>query len=177
MTTPTYRIASLDPTGMEGAEGTPMRHNDGAMIIMEGEPGGDETRPVLHVTMTIRPKRGEAWKTSDPVQEAFAQRVVALLNGDGQKTVALTETQAAGLPVKAEVVADLTLEDCRMLARWADYQASALWDGLTLQEILNVYRASWEWDTWQGWAEEEPDAARDGWNSAVAPINQMARHA
>jgi hypothetical protein len=73
----TYRIATLDPT-----DARPMRHNDGSMIIMYGEPGGDGTRPALLVPMIIRPKRGDAWKTHDPQQEEFAKKVVDLLNGD-----------------------------------------------------------------------------------------------
>lgn len=90
------------------------------------------------------------------------------------KTISLTPEQVANLPVKAERVADMTLEDCRMLARWAYYQSSALWDDMNLQEILNVYRASWEWDTWEGWSEEDRPAAHAAWNRAVIdPGNRM----
>lgn len=90
------------------------------------------------------------------------------------KTIALTANQSANLAVKAQAVADLTLEDCRMLARWADCQSAYLWDDMNLQEILNVYRVSYEWDTWEGWAEEDRPASHRAWNSAVIdPGNRM----
>ena len=78
MTKKTFRIATIDLG--EGIK--PMRQNDGAMIIMEGEAGDEETRPALHVPMIVRPKRGEGWRTDDPEQEAFARRVVDLLNAE-----------------------------------------------------------------------------------------------
>jgi hypothetical protein len=69
-----YRIASH--------EGHLMRHNDGSLIIMRDRDGdASEAEAVLTVTLRrVRPKRGEAWKTPDPAQEAFAQHVVDLLN-------------------------------------------------------------------------------------------------
>lgn len=79
----TYRIAKTGSVIIDGVErGKPkvFRHNDGAITIMKGEEDDEDNRAVLHVLMTVRPKRGEAWKTEDPEQEAFAQRVVDLLN-------------------------------------------------------------------------------------------------
>lgn len=81
-----YYIAELPKFEVAGKTvgGGFMRHNDGSVVIMRGaKPGRDEDDfnvPVLSVNMTVRAKRGEAYKTSDPAQEAFAQRIVDLLN-------------------------------------------------------------------------------------------------
>ena len=71
-----YLVASIDPDNPESGF---WRHNDGSMIIQREDKYG-EREVVLHVPMTIRPKRGEGWKTSDPAQEAFAATVARLLN-------------------------------------------------------------------------------------------------
>ncbi len=70
-----YQIAM---TGL--SKGRPLRHNDGSMVIMQGERLTDEYRAVLQIPMTVRAKRGQAWDTTDAAQEAFAQRVVDTLN-------------------------------------------------------------------------------------------------
>jgi hypothetical protein len=57
------------------------RHNDGSLNIMATDEDGDPI-PVLTVRMGVSAKRGDAWKTDDPDQEAFAQHVVDLLNGE-----------------------------------------------------------------------------------------------
>jgi hypothetical protein len=67
-------------TATTGPDETAMRHNDGAMVIMQGERHAADRQAVLHVPMFLTPKRGQGWCTSDPVQEAFAARVVAALN-------------------------------------------------------------------------------------------------
>lgn len=77
---PVYRIAALPAD--EGSDRKPMRHNDGAMVIMLGGEDDEDTRPVLQVMKWGKAKRGMAWNTPDPEQEAFAAHVVALLNGD-----------------------------------------------------------------------------------------------
>jgi hypothetical protein len=71
-----YTVA-LMATGQGSAQ--PFRHTDGAMIILGNDAEG-ESAPVLHIPMRTRPKRGEAWKTSDPDQEAFARALVKALN-------------------------------------------------------------------------------------------------
>jgi hypothetical protein len=55
------------------------RHNDGAMIIMGKDKEGDDC-PVLNIPMRVNAKRGEAWRTTDPDQEAFAAALVELMN-------------------------------------------------------------------------------------------------
>ncbi len=57
-----------------------LRHNDGALVIMQGERLTDEYRAVMQIPMTVKAKRGQAWDTTDTAQEAFAQRVVDALN-------------------------------------------------------------------------------------------------
>jgi hypothetical protein len=78
--TPNYRgpyAIALVPG--PGATMQPFRHNDGAMIVLGTDAEG-ESAPVLHIPMRLTPKRGEAWRTADPDQEAFARALVALLN-------------------------------------------------------------------------------------------------
>ncbi len=78
-----YSIAIYPGVEVEGVVLQPptiVRQNDGAMTIMRGDPDGEDYTPALMVPMIVRAKRGEAWKTADPEQEAFAQRVVDLLN-------------------------------------------------------------------------------------------------
>lgn len=59
----------------------PRRHNDGSMSIMGRDSEGDNA-PVLYVPMRVVAKRGEAWRTTDLEQEAFAAAIVALLNAN-----------------------------------------------------------------------------------------------
>lgn len=71
-----YKIGTIGD--LEGG-GQIMRHNDGCMIIM-GKDEDDDNAPVLHVPMRVHAKRGEAWRTADPEQEAFAAALVDLMN-------------------------------------------------------------------------------------------------
>jgi hypothetical protein len=71
-----YTIA-VTPTRDRGVQ--PHRMTDGAMIIMGHDDEGDPA-PVLTIPMRARPKRGEAWRTTDSDQESFARAVVAALN-------------------------------------------------------------------------------------------------
>lgn len=54
------------------------RHNDGSLIILDG-PAGD-ARPCLLVPRVHHVPRNKAYSAPDADQEAFAQRVVDLLN-------------------------------------------------------------------------------------------------
>ena len=57
---------------------------------------------------------------------------------------------------------------------WCDCQSESLWAAMSLQEILNVYRASAEYVTWEGWASEDWKAAHAAWNRAIIdPENKM----
>lgn len=75
----------------DGDEKKPMRHNDGSMVIMQGERLTDDYRAVLIVPMVATPKRGQGWCTADPVQEAFAARIVEALNATGVEGVPAQE--------------------------------------------------------------------------------------
>lgn len=76
--------------------------------------------------------------------------------------------------VKAAYATDLTIEECEALVNWCNSQTSDLWDGMSLQEILNVYRATAEWDTFEAWASADWEAAHAAWNAAVIDEgNQM----
>lgn len=84
-------------------------------------------------------------------------------------------TRALALcPVKALLADLMTREEAAALMRWCDCQTESLWDDMSLQEILNVYRVSAEWDTWESWRQEEFDAAGLAWNRAViSPGNHL----
>lgn len=90
------------------------------------------------------------------------------------KTIKVEPRILALCKVKAERAADLTREETAALMSWCDCQREDLWDSMNLQEMLNVYRATAEYDTFEGWAEEDRAAAHKAWNSAVIdPGNQM----
>lgn len=95
------------------------------------------------------------------------------------KTIKITaQAQVLALSrssVKAQRAEDLTFREIADLVNWCNHQRSNLWEEMSLQEILNVYRVSIEWDTWEGWASEERGAARKAWDRAViSPGNKMA---
>jgi hypothetical protein len=75
------------------------------------------------------------------------------------------EKKVAGITSKK--AADLSREECQTLMNWCDWQREDLWSGMSLQDILNVYHVSSEWDTFEAWSEEEGDVARHAWNSVV----------
>lgn len=89
------------------------------------------------------------------------------------KTIDVTDREIALCAVKSRAAADLTRDEINELTYWCDCQTESLWDGLTLQEIINVYRVSAKWTTWEDWSEEEPEAALRGWNRAVNAENKM----
>jgi hypothetical protein len=90
------------------------------------------------------------------------------------RTVAVPPSVLALCAVKTERAEDLTREDISALTNWCDCQTEGLWAEMSLQEILNVYRATAEYDTFEGWAEEDWQAAHAAWNAAVIkPGNRM----
>lgn len=94
------------------------------------------------------------------------------------KTIHVSPGALALCSVKADVAADMSRSEISDLMAWCDCQSEHLWDDMTLQEILNVYRASAEYETWQGWAEDNRKAAHAAWNKAViAPSNKMLARA
>jgi hypothetical protein len=89
------------------------------------------------------------------------------------KTISVSPKILGMCSVKARKASDLTLDECQSLKTWCDWQAASLWEGLNLQEILNVYRATAQYETLEGWAEEDWRAAYKAWNRAVRPENHM----
>lgn len=75
----TYRIATIPTFDRETmAEGeTFMRRNDGSLVI---RPDDDESDLRLVVPRVAEVKRSDPYNKADPEQEAFAARVVGLLN-------------------------------------------------------------------------------------------------
>lgn len=69
----------------------------------------------------------------------------------------------------------LTKEEMRRLANWCDCQCEELWEGMSQQDILNVYHVSVEWMTFEDWFNEEQENALAAWNSAVQDKNNHLR--
>ena len=67
----------------------------------------------------------------------------------------------------------LNREQMTDLMAWCDYQDESLWDGMTLQEILNVWHISINYYSFEGWAQEEGDKARKQWNRVTYPANHL----
>lgn len=90
------------------------------------------------------------------------------------KKIKVADAILALCPVKNDDARDLTRDETRALTNWCDVQRESLWDGMTLQEILNVYRASAVYDTFEGMEESDNAAAIKAWNSAViSPNNRL----
>lgn len=89
------------------------------------------------------------------------------------KVVLVKPAHLKNLAVKAAKASELTVAEMIDLAAWCEGQSSDLWDGLSLQEVLNVYRASAEWINFELWAEDEGDKARKAWNRVVRPANHL----
>lgn len=80
----TYRVGTIPYFDRETKTETtkPFRQNDGSLVIMHGAEGDDDVRPALIVPRIAPVKRAEAYSAPDPEQEAFAQRIVDLLNAN-----------------------------------------------------------------------------------------------
>lgn len=91
------------------------------------------------------------------------------------KPVRLTKKTGKYLgAVKKRLAEDLTMGDVQILVNWTNWQASSLYEELTLQEVLNVYRVSSDWVTWQAWAEDDVKAACKAWNGVTLPENHRS---
>lgn len=87
--------------------------------------------------------------------------------------IELTDAQAEHLDFDISDAGNLFFEEISLLIEWTEYQDSRLFDGLTLQELLNLYRISAEHGDIDAWFEEDPEAALIGYNSAVNSDNVM----
>jgi len=66
----------------------------------------------------------------------------------------------------------LSRDEVQRLMGWCDRQRESLWDGMTLQDILNVWHISCQWDNFESWSEDEGDVARLCWNAVVKDKQQ-----
>lgn len=99
---------------------------------------------------------------------------VSTKNTNLAKTIPVPPKVLALCFVKAERAEALTRDEVVSLMAWCDCQREDLWSDMSLQEILNVYRATAEYETFEAWAEEDRKAAHAAWNSAViSPGNKM----
>ena len=97
----------------------------------------------------------------------MATSIITMTQAREIKVVQVKDTVLALCAVKAAHVDQLTIEECEALVNWCSHQQSDLWEDMSLQEILNVYRATAEWDTFEAWAQEDREAACAAWNAAV----------
>lgn len=104
---------------------------------------------------------------------AFSNMVLAKARREELDAVPVPDKLLKTLSVKAVYAADLTVEEMINLASWCEGQSSDLWDGLSLQEVLNVYRVSAEWINFELWTQDEGDIARRAWNRVVRPDNHL----
>jgi hypothetical protein len=87
------------------------------------------------------------------------------------KTVTVGTKALSLLFIKSDDARNMSLEEIGALKYWCDCQCASLWERMTTQEILNVYRVSAHWETWEAWQEEEGEAARKAWDMVVNPVN------
>ena len=83
----TFRISTNPVYEVDGRKmgGELIRHNDGSLIIRDdANDGADSMGYRLIVPRVAFVKRSDQYDKPDPAQEAFAARVVALLNGEDQ---------------------------------------------------------------------------------------------
>lgn len=110
----TYRIAVYP-----GADEQPilMRHNDGSLVIMHGEPTDEDTRPALIVPRVHLVAHKVAHSISDADQLAFALKVVAMLN--------TPDTALAAAPDMLEALKAIAAGEGYYGAQAAEYKAIA----------------------------------------------------
>jgi hypothetical protein len=90
------------------------------------------------------------------------------------KTIPVASNVLALCSVQSNLAADLTRNETLDLMSWCDCQQEDLWENMSLQEILNVYRATAEYETFEAWAEDDRKIAHAAWNRAVIdPGNRM----
>lgn len=79
-----FRISTNKTFEVDGKTfgGEFIRMNDGSLIIRDEDAGDDDDAPNLRLVVprVVQVKRSAPYDTPDPEQEAFAQRVVDLLN-------------------------------------------------------------------------------------------------
>ena len=92
---------------------------------------------------------------------------IVILDKAPFKGVQVSDKVLKHCAVKAMYADQLKLEECEALVNWCNCQSSDLWEDMSLQEILNVYRATAEWDTFEAWASADWEAAYAAWNAAV----------
>lgn len=100
-------------------------------------------------------------------------KVVNTISQTALRYVEVPEKTLENCSIKVKFASELTLDDIRNLVFWCDCQNDILWDGMSLQEILNVYRVSAEWDTWECWSDADWEVACEAWNSAVIDPGNM----
>lgn len=70
--------------------------------------------------------------------------------------------------------AKLTLEQAEALVNWANVQDYRLFEHLPLSEVLALYHASIEWETFEDWINAEPAVAIAAYNICVSdPSNHL----
>lgn len=89
-----------------------------------------------------------------------------------RKTIWVDPKDLALCSIKADVAGEMDRYDVANLMSWCDAQPESFWEGLNLQEILNVYRVSAKYIYFEDWLEEDEKAAVKAWKRAVEPVNK-----
>ena len=57
-------------------------------------------------------------------------------------------------------------DELRDAASWCGFERESVWDSMTAEQILTVYRLSADWISLSGWAEEDPTSFREAFRGA-----------
>lgn len=87
--------------------------------------------------------------------------------------IELTEQQTANLDFDIKDASELLFQEIAILFEWAEEQDSEFFIDLSLQEVLNVYRVSADYEDFEEFLDLNPEKAVVAYNSAVNEDNQM----
>jgi len=111
-----YRVGRTEPVIFDGKvldEGRITRENSGAVVIMAGKPGSDDYVRIGTVDMTVKPKRGEAWRTDDTEQIALAEFICRACNAHDDLLSALEGLVEHGTDSPAHLAAERAIVKAR----------------------------------------------------------------
>lgn len=89
------------------------------------------------------------------------------------KFIELTKQQEEYLDFTTKDASELLFQDIVLLLDWCSMQDDNMFIDLSLQELLNLYRISHNWEDFDMWFNEEPKAALNAYNAAVDESNRM----
>ena len=87
--------------------------------------------------------------------------------------IELTEKQTANLDFEIKDASELLYQEIAIIFEWAEEQDSDFFVDLSLQEVLNVYRVSADYEDFEEFLEMNSEKAVEAYNSAVAEDNRI----